>query len=127
MQSPGWSNSSVEEGGEYSLVQPVGSSWVVLESALRVLGNLRWFEDIAWGRSPGSAELAYPREGGLLDPDARRARPVAVGIGDGQPRATARIWVPFLTIVLVGGRQLESVQLEPPSNHLFRTADGSVL
>jgi hypothetical protein len=48
--------------GEYSLVQPVGPSWVVLDFALRALYDLRWFLDIAWGRSPGSAKLAYPRE-----------------------------------------------------------------
>ena len=50
-----------EEGGEYSLVQSVGSSWVVLEPSLRVLSDLPWFEDIHCGRSPGCAKLAYPR------------------------------------------------------------------
>jgi hypothetical protein len=57
----------LEEGGRSSLVERVGSSWVVLEASLGALSGVPWFEDIAWGRSPGSTELAYPRgESSLL-------------------------------------------------------------
>jgi len=50
-----------EEGGRSSLVERVGASWVVLEASLRALHDQRWFQELASGRWPGSAELAYPR------------------------------------------------------------------
>jgi len=48
--------------GKWSLVKPVGPSWVVLESSLRALYELPWFEDfvvqlsenLAWRRNAAS-------------------------------------------------------------------------
>src|SRR5262245_15925598 len=56
-----------ENGADFSLVTPVGPSWVVLDSALAVLGNLDWFRAIFFRPFVDSdAEdrlLAYPRAG----------------------------------------------------------------
>jgi hypothetical protein len=51
-----------ENGAEYSLVTPVGPSWVVLDLALAVFGDLDWFRTI-FDPNPKDRQLAYPRAG----------------------------------------------------------------
>jgi hypothetical protein len=56
-----------ENGAEFSLVTPVGPSWVVFDTALAVFGDLDWFRAIFFRAFVDSdAEdrlLAYPRAG----------------------------------------------------------------
>jgi|SRR5262245_24631256 len=52
-----------ENGGEFSLVTPVGPSWVVLDIELAVLGDLDWFQAIFLDPNPKACRLAYPRAG----------------------------------------------------------------
>ena len=51
-----------ENGAKYSLVEPVGSNWVVLESSLLTFIPLNWFREIFLKAGSESA-LAYPRRG----------------------------------------------------------------
>ncbi len=51
-----------ENGAKYSLVEPVGSNWVVLESSLLMFMHLNWFRQIFLEGGSESA-LAYPRRG----------------------------------------------------------------
>ena len=51
-----------ENGAKYSLVEPVGPNWVVLESSLSTFIHLNWFRQIFLEGSSESA-LAYPRHG----------------------------------------------------------------
>jgi hypothetical protein len=55
-----------ENGAEFSLVTPVGPSWVVLDRALAVFGDLDWFRATFFRAFDPNAEdrlLAYPRAG----------------------------------------------------------------
>src|SRR5262245_23802349 len=52
-----------ENGADYSLVTPVGPSWVVLDIALAVFGDLDWFRTIFFDLNPEDRLLAYPRAG----------------------------------------------------------------
>ena len=56
-----------ENGAEFSLVTPIGPSWVVFDAALAVFGDLDWFRAIFFRAFVDSdAEdhlLAYPRAG----------------------------------------------------------------
>ena len=57
-----------ENGADFSLVMPVGPSWVVLDTALAVFGDLDWFRAIFfrhWGRRTRAEDgpLPYPRAG----------------------------------------------------------------
>ena len=51
-----------ENGAKYSLVEPVGPNWVVLESSLLTFIPLNWFREIFLKAGSESA-LAYPRRG----------------------------------------------------------------
>src|SRR5499426_2919533 len=51
-----------ENGAESSLVTPVGPSWVVLDLALAVFGDLDWFRTI-FDPNPEERQLPYPRAG----------------------------------------------------------------
>jgi hypothetical protein len=51
-----------ENGAESSLVTPVGPSWVVLDRALAVFGDLDWFRTI-FDPNLKDRHLAYPRAG----------------------------------------------------------------
>jgi hypothetical protein len=51
-----------ENGAEFSLITPVGRSWVVLDSALAVFGDLDWFR-LIFDPNPKNRQLAYPRVG----------------------------------------------------------------
>ena len=53
-----------ENGAEFSLVTPVGPSWVVLDSALAVFVDLDWYRAIFLDADPENRRLlAYPRAG----------------------------------------------------------------
>src|SRR5215831_6280894 len=53
-----------ENGAEFSLVTPVGPSWVVLDSALAVFMDLDWYRAIFLDADPENRRLlAYPRAG----------------------------------------------------------------
>jgi hypothetical protein len=49
-----------ENGAKFSLVEPVGPNWVVLESSLSTFVDLNWFREIFL---EGGSALAYPRHG----------------------------------------------------------------
>jgi len=51
-----------ENGADFSLVTPVGPSWVVLDSALAVFMDLDWFSATLY-RNAEANLLAYPRAG----------------------------------------------------------------
>jgi len=51
-----------ENGAESSMVTPVGPSWVVLDRALAVFGDLDWFRTI-FDPNPEERQLPYPRAG----------------------------------------------------------------
>jgi hypothetical protein len=51
-----------ENGAESSLITPVGPSWVVLDTELRVFMDLDWFRAIFYP-NPEDRLLAYPRAG----------------------------------------------------------------
>src|SRR5215813_7280386 len=51
-----------ENGAESSMVTPVGPSWVVLDRALAVFGDLDWFRTI-FDPNPEERQLPYPRVG----------------------------------------------------------------
>jgi len=51
-----------ENGADFSLVTPVGPSWVVLDRALAVFGDLNWFRTI-FNANPEERQLPYPRAG----------------------------------------------------------------
>jgi len=51
-----------ENGADFSLVTPVGPSWVVLDSALAVFMDLDWFRATLY-RNAAANLLAYPRAG----------------------------------------------------------------
>src|SRR5215467_13961483 len=51
-----------ENGADFSLVTPVGPSWVVLDRALAVFGDLNWFRTIL-NAHPEERQLPYPRAG----------------------------------------------------------------
>ena len=50
-----------ENTADFSLVTPVGPSWVVLDIELAVFGDLEWF--LAIFSNPEARLLAYPRAG----------------------------------------------------------------
>ena len=50
-----------EQPGEWIVGGRSGPSWVMLESSLRTLCDLRWFKDDQSGPPSASVELAYPR------------------------------------------------------------------
>src|SRR5262252_5386797 len=53
-----------ENGADFSLVMPVGPSWVVLDSALAVFIDLDWYRAIFLDTDPENRRLlAYPRAG----------------------------------------------------------------
>src|SRR5262249_7337697 len=53
-----------ENGAEFSLVTPVGPSWVVLDSALAVFMDLDWYRAIFLDADPEDRRLlAYPHAG----------------------------------------------------------------
>jgi len=88
---------------KFSLVDPVGPNWVVLENSLSTFVDLDWFRRIFLGRRSDSA-LAYPRHGEeryhILDRDdvaqlATGLRPLLEGSaldaeGEGLARLVAR-------------------------------------
>jgi len=52
-----------ENTADFSLVTPVGPSWVVLDIELAVFGDLDWFRAIFLDPNPEACRLAYPRAG----------------------------------------------------------------
>lgn len=53
-----------ENGAEFSLVTPIGPSWVVLDSALAVFMDLDWYRAIFLDSDPEERRLlAYPHAG----------------------------------------------------------------
>jgi len=52
-----------ENGAEFSLVTPIGPSWVVLDIELAVFADLDWFRAIFLEPNREASRLAYPRVG----------------------------------------------------------------